>query len=29
MTIKEYDSKFEQLGKYFTFFYHPNEMYKI
>nr|KYP65957.1 hypothetical protein KK1_012235 [Cajanus cajan] len=25
MTIGEYASKFEELGKYSVFFYHPNE----
>jgi len=28
MTTKEYVYKFEELGKYFTFFYHPDERIK-
>jgi len=28
MTVWEYASKFEELGKYSTFFYHPEERMK-
>jgi len=28
MTVGEYASKFEELGKYSTFFYHPEERMK-